>query len=554
MVFVVLYNIYSDLVLYINFWYQNIIYMRTYPVLARLILAIFLVTIFMINDSVGQTCTTPTVFSWEGAFRGNKAVWKVDDVLNNYKNINGVDVEVKLIDPFGQNTNSSNPSEFNDYTKTNTFYGRGAFALQIKSQSHHQPVCLEFAFSKPIILQQFNLWDIDFMTNASGAEHSFQDSVTVNASLYGINVPVTIVPRVEDYSFRILGQSLVSNYISGEDGDLKHTDPKGSAILSTKSMISKFTICYENGPRDDGISNSQALKITDFTFCEVKGAVSGYVIDKNKISGIGDTRINLLTADGEPVLDKEGQPVFVTTDADGFYSFAELSIGDYIIQAVNKAGYESDSDIDGVNDDKVAIHLGVSDLDIKNLNFYDRQATVLPVRLVSWEAVKANGGIDVNWQVLSETNSDHYSIETSSDGVKYQMEGSVSSKAWSNTSALDYTYFIKNEIENDIYVRLSHVDLDGKISQFGIKKVRGNSTGFDVAISPNPTDRVLSINLRGANFAEIRIINLSGQMMSSSMIVEKSKDVLIDYLPVGEYFIQCQTIDNQIVTKKFVKM
>ena len=221
---------------------------------------------------------------------------------------------------------------------------------------------------------------------------------------------------------------------------------------------------------------------------------------------------------------------------------------------MNKAGYESDSDIDGVNDDKVAIHLGVSDLDIRNLNFYDRQASVLPVRLVSWEAVKANGGIDVNWQVLSETNSDHYSIETSSDGVKYQMEGSVSSKAWSNTSALDYTYFIKNEIENDIYVRLSHVDLDGKISQFGIKKVRGNSTGFDVAISPNPTDRVLSINLRGANFAEIRIINLSGQMMSSSMIVEKSKDVLIDYLPVGEYFIQCQTIDNQIVTKKFVKM
>nr|MBP9056534.1 hypothetical protein [Saprospiraceae bacterium] len=72
-----------------------------------------LVSVFL----YAQTCNTPTVFTWEGAYTGNKAVWKVNDTLQTYSNINAVDVQLRLIDPFNQNTDTGNPSEFNDYTK-----------------------------------------------------------------------------------------------------------------------------------------------------------------------------------------------------------------------------------------------------------------------------------------------------------------------------------------------------------------------------------------------------------------------------------------------------
>lgn len=528
--------------------------MRTHPVFNRFCLLLCLTLGLSFHLSYGQDCAAPTVFTWEGAFRGNKSVWKVDDVINNYLNVNGVNVQVKLIDPFGQNTDSDNPSEFNDYTKTNTFYGRGALALQITSQKHHQPVCLEFAFSKPIILRQFNVWDVDFITSSMGPEHSFQDSITVSASMDGRDVPVNIVPRVSDYSFRIIDQSMVSNYILGTDGDLAHSDPKGSAILSTNSMINKFTLCYENGPLDDGISNSQALKITDFTFCEVKGSILGHVYDKTTSLGIPETRLNLLHASGEPVLDIDGQPIFTLTDSNGFYSFLGISTGDYIIQSVNKAGYESDSDLDSINDDKVAVHIGVDELEVANINFYDIQASVLPVKLVGWEISKASNGFDVNWQVLSETNSDYYVILTSHDGKSFKVTAQVSSKAWSNTGALDYSFFVQDDLKNDVYVRLEHVDLDGKVSSFGTKKVKGNFQNFNVIISPNPTEKWLSVRLEGIEEADIKIINITGQIIHTPIKIDKSIDILIEQLPKGEYFLQCHTKDNQVVTKKFIKI
>jgi hypothetical protein len=107
------------------------------------LITIWILSAFMIH---AQHCANPVKFTWEGFTIGNRAVWKVDDTYNNYLDIGGVDVQVSLSDPFLKNTNTSNPSDYGDYTKTNTFYGRGNLAFQITSVQSNQPVCLEFSF------------------------------------------------------------------------------------------------------------------------------------------------------------------------------------------------------------------------------------------------------------------------------------------------------------------------------------------------------------------------------------------------------------------------
>ena len=109
----------------------------------------------------------PTKFTWEGATEGNRAVWKADDTLNTYLDIDDIDVRIKLIDPLHLNTTTANPSEFNDFTKSNTFYGRGNLALQIKSTQATQAVCLEFSFSNSFPLNNFDVFGIDMLQSST---------------------------------------------------------------------------------------------------------------------------------------------------------------------------------------------------------------------------------------------------------------------------------------------------------------------------------------------------------------------------------------------------
>ena len=87
-----------------------------------LILTVLILTTYCLNSQ--NRTLQPTVFTWEGAAEGNKAVWNADDTLNTYLDIDGIDVQIRLIDSLHLNTTTENPSEFNDYSKTNTFYGR----------------------------------------------------------------------------------------------------------------------------------------------------------------------------------------------------------------------------------------------------------------------------------------------------------------------------------------------------------------------------------------------------------------------------------------------
>ena len=80
---------------------------------------------------------------------------------------------------------------------------------------------------------------------------------------------------------------------------------------------------------------------------------------------------------------------------------------------------------------------------------------------------------------------------------------------------------------------------------------------FQATIYPNPTQDVLNLAIENADEKGFRIVlyNLAGQQISQSSFSGNTHQIEVSQLPVGEYIIRLQRLDNQkIMTSKFLKM
>ena len=209
--------------------------------------------------------------------------------------------------------------------------------------------------------------------------------------------------------------------------------------------------------------------------------------------------------------------------------------------------------MDDLNDDKVVVSITPEDIDLDLINFYDKMSVVLPVNLTNWAINRVEGGILVSWNVAREVNSDYYSIQTSVDGINFEETGRQSSKAWSGNSNTDYTFFLYQDLSVPIYIKLIQVDFDGKSADFGIKYMKGTEQKTDITIFPNPADRSLNLTMDGVQSADIKILDIKGQIHFQGVLYGTSMEIPIDMIPNGTYFLQVVTTDEQVITKKFVK-
>lgn len=253
-------------------------------------------------------------FTWEGGIDGIKAIWNPNDIQNTYK-IDTLDmnVHVSIIDSLNLNTTTNNPSEYGDWTKTNTFYGRGNFAFQIKSNTSAQVVCLKFEFDKPILLHNFKVYDIDMKQNTPSMPAStYQDSVMFVGKRNGVDIPLVITPMDINQVYSIYGQAVKANYIAGANNDLDYNDLRGAINVSSSMPITEFLIHYSNGSEDDGLSNSQALKITGFNFEVVQAPLPVKISDLGiREMGVGQYSLNW-TAESE--INNDYYTIWVSTD------------------------------------------------------------------------------------------------------------------------------------------------------------------------------------------------------------------------------------------------
>jgi len=100
----------------------------------------------------------------------------------------------------------------------------------------------------------------------------------------------------------------------------------------------------------------------------------------------------------------------------------------------------------------------------------------LPIQLIDYSGTCTNNGVTLKWSSASESNSDHYTVEKSSDGINFVPLANIPAATNSN-QVLNYTYVDVTPGENPtMYYRLSETDKNGAKEIFKTILVTGCHT------------------------------------------------------------------------------
>jgi hypothetical protein len=174
----------------------------------------------------------------------------------------------------------------------------------------------------------------------------------------------------------------------------------------------------------------------------------------------------------------------------------------------------------------------------------------LPVSYASLTAVAVNNESHINWSTASETNTSHFEIERSTNGIDFIKIGHVDA-ANNSTQIVQYAFIDANpELEN--YYRLKQMDLDGKFEYSAIVRVSFKNKANNYAIWPSPVSDLVQINNLTDDEVTYQINNVMGQPVKNGSISATHNSIDIQQLETGVYFISLQTISGNTVLK-FVK-
>lgn len=180
---------------------------------------------------------------------------------------------------------------------------------------------------------------------------------------------------------------------------------------------------------------------------------------------------------------------------------------------------------------------------------------VLPVTMLSFNAIENNGEVQLNWSTASESNSSHFELQRSKDAMDWKNITSVEAKGYSsNTTKYSYTDNTPEDYLN--YYRVKQVDKDGKYTFSVILKIVIKKADGMYAVYPNPAQNNVFIEWKGGvqnKPKQISVYNYNGSIMYVPYIIGQNKAVLnIMELAQSCYFIKLE-INNQIVQKLLVK-
>ncbi len=151
---------------------------------------------------------------------------------------------------------------------------------------------------------------------------------------------------------------------------------------------------------------------------------------------------------------------------------------------------------------------------------FTQQGFALPVELIFFNAQLKKDVVDLTWTTLSETNSDYFTIERSSDAVHF-IEILKVDAAGNSNHRIDYKTIDEHPLQGVSYYRLKQTNFDGRVSDSLTDDVNYLLDDFSFTVLPNPTTiKNLNLNIRGAKDDKLTVTltDASGKQVFSSTV------------------------------------
>jgi hypothetical protein len=141
---------------------------------------------------------------------------------------------------------------------------------------------------------------------------------------------------------------------------------------------------------------------------------------------------------------------------------------------------------------------------------------ILPLKWISFIVTMKNNMAELKWQTAEETNTDHFNIEKSADGLSWEKIGIVNS----NNNSVNTYLFTDNPIASKTYYRIKSIDRDGRASYSRVVSFSMNMTGT-IAMTGNPVKpgivevSVSNTALLQKEKVQVKIFDMSGYLVFS---------------------------------------
>lgn len=147
---------------------------------------------------------------------------------------------------------------------------------------------------------------------------------------------------------------------------------------------------------------------------------------------------------------------------------------------------------------------------------------VLGVELSSFAATLQNREVKLEWETTSETNSDYFEIQKSTNGISWETLGQVKGQGSTSIPA-NYTFIDYDLPINQSYYRLKQFDYNGETQFSEVRIVRNNID--QTVFYPNPVDDLLSISTNDKYF-DISLYDAKGVLLknvTNEFVIDMSK-------------------------------
>ena len=169
--------------------------------------------------------------------------------------------------------------------------------------------------------------------------------------------------------------------------------------------------------------------------------------------------------------------------------------------------------------------------------------TPLPVVLVEFNGECAGNAKVLTWKTASESNSDYFEVERSSDGKVWEYTGRVEA-AGNSTNVNSYNFADMNPVEGAEYYRLKQADYDGKFQYFGPVVLSCSDVKVPgIEVFPNPFKDAFMCtwsNMKGNVI--IHVYNEAGALVAEKLIDNAEQIRFIDFnfskLSAGMYNLE----------------
>ena len=173
---------------------------------------------------------------------------------------------------------------------------------------------------------------------------------------------------------------------------------------------------------------------------------------------------------------------------------------------------------------------------------------VVPVDLVSFDAVQDGKNAKLTWTTERELNTDHFVLKRSFDGVEFEEIAGVDGAG--NSEELQEYTLVDQEVGflsgDAVYYRLEQVDQNGTRSSLGMKTLVFQETDArEPLIFPNPASDHFSIVLPQSKKCRytLRVMNITGAEVWQGELTENQLEISTLNWEPGVYFVRFEGSD-----------